>query len=122
VLAVAFLIIAASAIAAYARGRGGSPWMWGTAAVVGYFLFAYVVPLFVRFAPDSDANILLVMGGFLWVGAVAFSARHLLGIGRTKPTSMWTCPNCKFLNQRYAVQCEACKQPYGEPVPPAQLT
>jgi hypothetical protein len=44
---------------------------------------------------------------------MAFCTRFLLGIGRAKPSGMWSCPNCKYLNQHYAVVCEACSQPYA---------
>ena len=116
-LEVFFLIITASGIAGYARGRGGNPWVWGSAAIVGYVFVVYVLRVFIRTTPGSDAGVLFVWGGVAWVGVIAFCTRFVLGSTRKKPSSMWTCPNCKYLNQRYAVFCEACKHPYGEPAP-----
>ena len=31
--------------------------------------------------------------------------------GYARPDGMWPCSNCKYPNQRYAVICEASKQP-----------
>ena len=114
---ILFLILAASGVAAYARARGGNPWLFGTVAVAGYTLLADVVPIIDRLSPDSDERIWRLTAGVRWVGARAFAARFLLGSSRKKASGMWTSPNCKFLNQHYAVPCEACRQPYGEPAP-----
>ena len=111
---IAFMIIVVGAIAGYSRGRGGNPWLWGTIAVSGYVILAYVVPMFVRVDPESDWRLVIFWSGFAWLGGVALCTRYLLGSGRKKPSSMWTCPKCKYLNQRYAVICEACQCPYGE--------
>ena len=110
-----FLFLVAGGIAAYARGRGGNPWVWGAVAISGYVFAEYVLPAFIRIDPDSDLRMAFFFGGFAWMGGVALSARYLLGRGRKKASSMWTCPNCKYLNQRYAVICEACQRPYGDP-------
>ena len=116
-LAIILLIAATSAIASYARGRGGNPWLWGGLAVFGYFL----VPLMVTnvtvsqewVRPDSDdVKLLSFTSAILWVAALAFCARFLVGRKHDSPGTMWSCPNCKYLNQSYAVVCEACRQPY----------
>jgi hypothetical protein len=119
VFEIILLIVAGSTIAAYARARGGNPWFWGSLAMGGYFVLAYVAPVFLRVSPDSDARIWTLGAALAWVGVVAFCARFLLGAGAKKPSGMWTCPNCKYLNQHYAVICEACKHPYGQPAPAA---
>jgi hypothetical protein len=117
VLEIAFLIIVTGGIAAYARGRGGNPWLWGSIAVAGYVIVEYVLPRAIGVAPESDAALLFLLGGFAWMGVIALCTRFLLGSGRKKPSGLWTCPNSKYLNQRYAVICEACQHPYGEPAP-----
>jgi hypothetical protein len=38
-----------------------------------------------------------------------------LGRSLEKPSGMWSCKNCKYLNQHYSVICEACQQPYAKP-------
>ncbi len=50
------------------------------------------------------------------LGIIAFCARFLLGRSLEKPSGMWSCANCKYLNQHYAVICEACKQPYTKSI------
>lgn len=124
-LEIALLIAATAGIAAFARGRGGKPWLWGTLTVVGYF----VVPLLVRFlALNLGANPLdlgengqlwFFISALSWVAVIAFCARFLLGRGYEKPSGMWSCANCKYLNKQYALICEACQQPYGKSAPSA---
>jgi len=119
---IVLLMVAAGGIAAYARGRGGNPIVWGSLGVGGYALLNYVVPvilIYLRRPLDADSRMWLFMGAAAWVGVVAFSARFLLGSTREKPSGMWSCPNCRYLNQQYAVICEACQQPYGKSVPTA---
>jgi hypothetical protein len=117
VLQIFLLIITTGGIAAYARGRGGNPWLWGSLSVVGHlliqFLGAFVIAA-LGFARDETAQLLLVIFSWLWIAIIAFCARFLLGMKMEKPDGMWSCPNCKYLNQRYAVICEACRQPYGK--------
>jgi len=38
VLQIFLLIVTTGGIAAYARGRGGNPWVWGTLSVVGLLI------------------------------------------------------------------------------------
>lgn len=124
-LEIALLIAATAGIAAFARGRGGKPWLWGTLTVVGYFL----VPFFVRFVAlklvanpldiGENSQLLFFTSAVSWVATMAFCARFLLGRGYEKPSGMWSCPNCKYLNKQYAVICEACQQPYGTSAPSA---
>lgn len=113
-LEIAFLMIATGGVAAYARGRGGNPWLWGSVAITGYVVVEYILPPIVRVTPESDTALMFLWGGFAWMGVVALCARFVLGSGKKQASSMWTCPNCKYLNQRYAVICEACQRPYGE--------
>ena len=116
-LQIFLLIVTTGGIAAYARGRGGNPWLWGTLSVVGHlliqFLGGFTLGLLGR-ANDENALLALAILSWVWVGIIAFCARFLLGIGMQKPDGMWSCSNCKYLNQRYAVICEACRQPYGK--------
>lgn len=124
-LEIALLIAAAAGIAAFARGRGGKPWLWGTLTVVGYF----VVPFLIRFLVlklsanpmnmRESGQLLFFISAVSWVAIVAFCARFLLGRGYEKPSGMWSCPNCKYLNKQYAVICEACQLPYGKSAPSA---
>lgn len=118
-LQIFLLIVTTGGIAAYARGRGGNPWIWGTLSVAGHLLIqfggAFVAALW---GLNARENTLLAVGiaSWVWVGVIAFCARFLLGMNMEKPDGMWSCKNCKYLNQRYAVMCEACKEPYGKKV------
>jgi len=109
-----FLMIGAtSAIAAYARGRGGSPWFWGTVTVAGYILIQLASPVLLRSASREASPLLGMVLSWAWVGAVGLYTRFGLSAGKPEACMMWTCPNCKYLNRSYAVVCEACKQPFS---------
>jgi hypothetical protein len=115
---IIFLISSTCGIAAYARGRGGNPLLWGAISVTGYLLILFAGGLVIgilRVPAESDARLLPLGASLAWVGIIAFCARFLLGAGRKKPSGMWACPNCKYLNRHYAVICEACKHAYGQP-------
>jgi len=123
VFEIVLLVVATSGIASFARGRGGNPWVWGAMTVVGYF----AVPFLVAFSAamfgvnpghlKEDAQLWFFISAIAWVAVLAFCARFLLGRKYANPGGMWSCPNCKYLNQPYAVICEACRQPYKARVP-----
>jgi hypothetical protein len=115
---IVLLIVAAGGIAAYARGRGGNPIVWGSLGVGGYIFIEYLGPVIMASLGrplDADSRLYLLVVAAAWLGVIAFCARFLLGRTREKPSGMWSCPNCKNLNQQYAVVCEACQQPYAKP-------
>jgi hypothetical protein len=117
---ILFLILSTGGIAAFARGRGGNPWLWGTLSVAGHLLIQFLGGIIIgyyRIPADSDAQLILTVASYAWVGVVAFCTRFVLGSGREKPSGRWSCSNCRYLNQHYAVICEACQQPYGKPKP-----
>jgi hypothetical protein len=123
-LEIVLLIVVTGGIASYARGRGGKPWLWGALTVVGYFLVPFLVAFFaVAFGVNpkvvkDDAQIWFFVSAVAWVAILAFCARFLLGRNYAKPGGMWSCKNCKYLNQHYSVICEACRTPYASPAPP----
>jgi hypothetical protein len=123
-LEIVLLIVVTGGIASYARGRGGKPWLWGALTVVGYFLVPFLVAFFaVVFGVNpkivkDDAQIWFFISAIAWVAILAFCARFLLGRNYAKPGGMWSCPNCKYLNQHYSVICEACRQPYASKAMP----
>jgi len=82
--------------------------------VVGHLLIQFVGGMILGafgYARNQDAIWILVVVSWVWIGVIALCTRFLLGIRREKPSGMWPCPNCKYLNQHYAVICEACQQP-----------
>ena len=116
-LEVFFLFITTGGIAAYARGRGGNPWLWGTISVAGYLAVQFVSGAIIGMStlpPESNLRLLPLGASLAWVGVIAFCTRFVLGRGRQAPSGMWTCSNCKYLNQHYSLICEACQQPYGK--------
>jgi hypothetical protein len=121
---IILLLLATGGIAAFARGRGGKPWLWGTLTVVGYFLVPAAVAFFAAmFGADptsikENAQFWFFASAITWVAVLAFCARFLLGRGYAKPGGMWSCKNCKYLNKHYAVICEACREPYASKAPP----
>ena len=116
-LQILVLFLTTGGIAAYARGRGGNPWLWGSLSVGGHLLIQFMgpfVPALLGQSIGENGLLAVVIASWVWIGAIAFCARFLLGRGMEKPDGMWSCKNCKYLNQRYAVICEACREPYGK--------
>ena len=101
-LQIFLLIVTTGGIAAYARGRGGNPWVWGTLSVVGHlliqFLGGFTLGLLGR-AKDENALLALGIVSWIWVNIIAFCARFRIGMGMQKPDGMWSCSNCIYLNQ-----------------------
>jgi hypothetical protein len=94
-------------IASLARGRGGNPAVFAAAAIVAFFVGMYAAKLF---GPESVMQLVLP---WALLGLVAFNARFILGARRPKPDSMWSCPNCRTVNESHFVVCEACQQPWA---------
>ena len=87
--------------------------------VVGCFLVPFLVGFFTTIlfgtTPDylkGNVQVLFFISAIAWVAVLAFCARFLLGRKYANPGGMWSYPNCKYLNQPYAVICEACRQPF----------
>jgi hypothetical protein len=114
---IVLLTLVTGRIAAFARGSGGKPWLWGTRRVAGYFLVPFLVTLVaVVFGADlqgvkENAQLWFFVPAVACVAVLAFCARFLLGRGYAKLDGLWSCSHCKYLNQRYAVICEAGKHP-----------
>jgi len=103
------LVIAVTAVASLARGRGKSPFVAGCVAVVGYVSIVYGGS---TVAPPGDARLALMVAGWVWIGLVAGYLRFVVGIGKPKPDGRWNCANCNYLNNASSIVCEACQQPW----------
>ena len=118
-LEIILLIGVIGGIAFFAHGRGGKPWRWGTLTAAGDFLAPFLVVFFAAMfgaAPKAlrvDSQLWFFVSAAAWVAVLGFCARFLLGRSYAKPDGLWSCSDCKYLNQRYAVICEASKQPYA---------
>jgi len=49
-----------------------------------------------------------------WLALVTIYIWIFVGRKRVKPSGMWSCPNCKYLNKEYALVCEACGQSFQQ--------
>ena len=103
------LAVALSGIVALARGRGASPVIFGVVSVVGWVGIRYG-GLFL--AKSDDAVLMVMVGAWAWLGAVALYLRFVVGAKMAKPDGKWNCSACNYLNERSSVVCEACQQPY----------
>jgi hypothetical protein len=115
------LIAAITTVAGIARGRGATPWQWGTVATVGYLAvgFAVFYALESRLTTVTSPVIARIpwpgIAGWGWIGCVVVYLRFFRGRAAVQPEGKWTCPSCTWLNARYSIVCEACKEPYRQP-------
>lgn len=119
-LELVLLLVAITTVAAIARGRGATPRLWGTVAAVGYVAAGLVAFYAIEsglVAVTSPATARLIwpgIAGWGWIACVAVCLRFFRGRGAVQPQGKWTCPDCKWLNARYSIVCEACRQPYRQ--------
>jgi len=115
---IVLLFLAAGAITAIAKRRGGTEWLWGGASFIGYMAVKIAVAKAGLFSgpayEEGGINIFQHLSAVAWVAATWMAARFWLGRGKEKPGQKWNCPSCNFLNQEDAVVCEACSKPYQD--------
>ena len=93
------VVLGTVAIADAARRRGGSPWLFGVIAVIGYL----VVGTAASQGLGQGANL---VGGVLWLGLLYGAVFLLVGKGKTARNT-WYCPECRFFNEPSTLVC-AC--------------
>ena len=117
-LEIVLLIAAASGIATYARGPLGNAYVWGGGlGVGGYVLIQSSGPIMLASLgrPLDPDSIWLFAVALAWLDVVAFS-RRVFSRGQSREAVRHVVlPQLQDLNQRCAVACEACKQPYTKP-------
>lgn len=82
-LQILLLILTTGGIAAYARGRGGNPWVWGSLSVVGHLAIQFLgpfVPALLGRPINQNGFLLVVLASWAWIGVVAFCVRFLVGM------------------------------------------
>ena len=119
------LILALVGIVRMARTRGASPWLYGLVAGLGWLVMSFVAgavvaAVFIVFGYEpEDGRVLFgvqLAGGvaaWLWVGGVALYVRYRVGRGVEGPSGSWSCPNCRSINQSYALKCDTCGEAFS---------
>lgn len=102
-MGIVLLILAVSGIAAFARGRGASPWLLGSIAIAGYLGTGALARSVA--GPESIVPVFAPWG---FIGLVALWTRFLVGRRSAQPEGRWVCPDCRWLNAHYSIVCEAC--------------
>jgi hypothetical protein len=105
-----------------AKGRGSSPWLYGSMAVLGFLLLrlglASVLAslLFDEEVPGSGAVVALNLAAgivpYLCPVLVYFYVRSVPGRSHAQPAGQWTCQECRWLNSATVFKCEACGSEY----------
>ena len=121
-------------IARTARGRGLSPWLFGSLAVAGWLLLSvletFALDQSARHEPGYGSSVanpgtrmaidLAVMSArWAWLGLVFVYVRFVHGRGHAGAQGRWTCPDCGWLNEVAFIKCESCHCEYREIAPTA---
>ena len=104
------LVLASIGIARFTKGRGGSPVVMVTLAVVGFLVISFLGG---AAASSDNARIGVALSAWGWIGAVALFARFVIGADRPSPGVSWICSNCHFTNDHHSNVCAACEQPWA---------
>src|SRR5437868_3602524 len=84
------LFLAISSIASMARGRGGSPVIWGSVSLAFFFSLRFGIA-FVLALLRIQNPIVIVFVPWLLLAAIALWVRFGLGHGYPQPDSQWFC-------------------------------
>jgi len=121
-LGILLLILAAAGIGALAKRRGGSAVIWGLVAGTGVAIFNIVLRQAIvesemvnRLMLPNLAVFVPGIAAWVWLGLVALVVRFGVGSGIRQPAGMWTCSNCKTLNNESSIYCEACHTAWDQP-------
>ena len=112
------VIAATSAIAALAKARGAEPFFWAGVTLIGAPFFSLLVLFLVEYLGgypsivNAESTFYLIVSAGVWFALVALFVRFWVGHRRPNPHAMWSCPNCRYLNQHYSLVCEACNQAF----------
>jgi hypothetical protein len=117
-LIIIAIVVGVAAISALAKARGANPKFWGGVSLLGAVAFPSVVLFLVAYFGqypslfNVETPFWLFVSFISWFGLLAVCVRFVVGRRRPNPHARWSCPNCKYLNQHYALICEACGLPF----------
>jgi hypothetical protein len=112
------LVLSLTGIARMARTRGGSPWLYGLVAGIGWFVLGILTSGIlggIGFQTGIGrlvATLVATIVPWAFVGFVALYVRFRVGGETEGPSGSWSCPNCRSLNQGYALRCDSCGEPF----------
>jgi hypothetical protein len=115
------LVVAVATIVAMARTRGASPLRYGLLAAGGWFGLGLMTWAAVNLLGQGDAataNVITFVGllvQWVYLGAVALAVRFATARGIEGPSGSWSCPQCRSLNQSYALKCDSCGEAWSRP-------
>lgn len=124
-----FMSLTVVAIADTARGRGASPWLFGSMGMIGWLLLHLAMPATAEYRNALRGGALMAVEFGLafvpwgWLGLVLLYVRLVPGRSHAQPRGRWKCAECGWLNEAVVFKCEACKRewassPLGNHPPP----
>jgi hypothetical protein len=121
-LGILLQILAVFGVTALARRRGGSAIILGIVAGAGVVLFNFILresivgsELVNRVMLPNVAVFVPGVAAWVWLGLVTLVVRFGVGSGVPQPAGMWTCSNCKTLNNQSSIYCDACHTAWAAP-------
>ncbi len=106
-----------------AKGRGSSPWWYGSIALLGFLLLRLGLADFLAGllldaggAPSSGTIVALQLTAgivpYVWPVFVYAISGPIPGRSHAQPAGQWTCPECRWLNSAAVFKCDACGHDY----------
>jgi TM2 domain-containing membrane protein YozV len=112
------LVLSITGIVRMARTRGGSPWLYGLIAAIGWLALGVLTGAilggigFQSGVGRLGTTLVATMVPWAYVGLVALYVRFRVGKGTEGPSGSWSCPHCRSLNQGYALKCDSCGEAF----------
>jgi hypothetical protein len=112
------LVLSLTGIVRMARTRGGSPWLYGLMAGVGWLVIGVLTGAILAGSGFQSGSgrlgtaLVATVVPWAYVGLVALYVRFRVGNGTEGPSGSWSCPHCRSLNQGYALKCDSCGEAF----------
>jgi hypothetical protein len=101
------LLMVLTALGYLAKGRGLRHFRITAFAATSFLILRLGLPFIV---PFDLVFVLAVAPAWLWLGAVAFWLRFVVGRKEESPGGLWVCHRCGTTNEGDYVRCYACGQ------------